>query len=382
MKAVIRTIIVCVTLNLMTAGFVPAQDVADEEIHKALDMQAKEAGLARKEAEIAAKLVQKQAEAAQKQMEAAEKQIQARLRQVAVAQQNLPRIPEPVVPMPPMDRMSTGFAGTWSSRRSSSTGTVLVIPAAEFKTEDLLTISDDISVMSRIFEKNLQQAHIAPVGTRLFISSNDVLRTFFGRGGGAIQTMYLQGYGALFLMKVDFPLSPPLQVEEEKETKEGEADPVWERTKREMYEPEETRRRRADQPEQKYDTEKIENLKTILVKTLKHAANIRALKPDESVILAVTGSSESAGGITAIATTKIVGHEDHNTRIVEELAPRGSSPTMIVIRAKKSDIDGFAKAELDFDQFRQRTQILTCPHFGGGARRGDLFGDYFRRARR
>ena len=375
MKTVIRTIIVCVTLNLMTAGFAPAQDVADEEIHKALDMQAKEAGLARKEAEFAAKLAQKQAEAAQKQMEVS-------LRQVAVAQQNLPRIPEPVVPMPPMGRMSTGFAGTWSSRRSSSTGTVLVIPAAEFKTEEVLAISDDISVMSRIFEKNLQQAHIEPVGTRLFVSSNDVLRTFFGRGGGAIQTMYLQGYGALFLMKVDFPLSPPLQVEEEKETKEEEADPVWERTRREMYEPEEARGRRADQPEQKYDTEKVEKLKTTLVKTLKHAANIRTLKPDESVILAVTGSGESSGGITAIATTKIVGHEDHNTRIVEELAPRGSSPTMIVIRAKKSDIDGFAKADLDFDQFRQRTQILTCPHFGGGARRGDLFGDYFRRARR
>ncbi len=379
MKAVVRTIIVFVGLSLLTAGFAPAQDVADEETHKAL--KAKEAGLARRKAEIAAKLAQKQAEAAQKQMEAAQKQMEVSLRKVAVAKQNLPTISEPVAPMPPMGRLSIPFVSTWSSR-SSSTGSVLVIPAAEFKTEDILAISNDISVMSRIFEKNLQQAHIAPVGTRFFVSRNDVLSTFFGRGGGAIQTMYLQGYGALFLIKVDLPLSPPLQVEEEKETKEEETDPVWERTKREMYEPEEPRRRRADQPKQKYDTEKVENLKAILVKTLKHAANIRTLKPDESVILAVSGSGESAGGITAIATTKIVGHEDHNTRIVEELAPRGSSPTMLVIRAKKSDIDGFAKAELDFDQFRKRTQILTCPYLGGGARRGDLFGDYFRNSRR
>jgi len=378
MKAVIRTIIMCVTLNFMTAGFAPAQDVADDETHKALE--AKKAGLARKEAEIAAKLAQKQAEAAQKQMEAAQKQLEVSLRQVAVAKQNLPTIPEPAAaPMPtPTVRLSTPFVST----RSSSTGTVLVIPAAEFKTEDILSISDDISVMSRIFEKNLQQAHIAPVGTRLLFSSDDVLGAFFGGGRGTIQAMYLQGYGALFLLKVDIPLSPPLQVEEEKETKEEDADPVWERTKREMYEPEETRRRRTDEPKQKYDAEEVENLKTTLVKTLKHAANIRTLKPDESVILVVTGSGESAGGITAIATTKIVGHEDHNTRIVEELAPRGSPPTMLVIRAKKSDIDGFAKAELDFDQFRQRTQILTCPYLGGGARRGDLFGDYFRRARR
>ena len=34
-------------------------------------------------------------------------------------------------------------------------------------------------------------------------------------------------------------------------------------------------------------------------------------------------------------------------------------PTFLTIGAKKSDIDRFAKAELDYDQFRQRIRSLT-----------------------
>jgi hypothetical protein len=42
-----------------------------------------------------------------------------------------------------------------------------------------------------------------------------------------------------------------------------------------------------------------------------------------------------------------------------------SSPAVLVIRTKKSDIDEFAKGDLGFDQFRQRVQILTHPLLGG-----------------
>jgi hypothetical protein len=33
-------------------------------------------------------------------------------------------------------------------------------------------------------------------------------------------------------------------------------------------------------------------------------------------------------------------------------------PTVLTICAKKSDIDAFAKGELDYDQFRQRTGVF------------------------
>ncbi len=34
------------------------------------------------------------------------------------------------------------------------------------------------------------------------------------------------------------------------------------------------------------------------------------------------------------------------------------SETVLTIRVKKSDVDAFAKDELDFDQFRQKVQIF------------------------
>jgi hypothetical protein len=275
---------------------------------------------------------------------------------------------------------------------SSSTGTVLVIPSEQTRTEDLLTINEDMSVMSRIFEKNLEQAHISTARGNIFPSRQDTLTTLLGGGRGGIQSIYLQGFGALFLMKVDFPLTPsPDMQDDEKETiKAEEGDPVWQEMRREIYEPQKVdRRSRTDQPEQKYEAEKVENLKTTLIKALKHAVNIRSLKPDESVILTVTGSSEATG--TIISSTMLTGKNEiivserdadgkTRTKIVTGSAIDDiglSSPSIIVIRAKKSDIDEFAKGDLDFEKFRKCTQMFTCPYLGGVGERGGPFDLYF-----
>lgn len=57
-----------------------------------------------------------------------------------------------------------------------------------------------------------------------------------------------------------------------------------------------------------------------------------------------------------------------------------SSPAILVIRTKKSDIDAFAKGDLGFDQFRKRVQLITCPYLGRVAEQGDPF-DLYRRSR-
>ena len=177
--------------------------------------------------------------------------------------------------------------------------------------------------------------------------------------------MYVQGYGALFLTKVDFPLSPPPQAQQEKETKEEDVDPIWEQMKREMYTPEEARRSRTDdRPEEKYDAEKVENLKTTLIKALKHAANIRNLKPDESVILTVTGKVSQSGPL--VTRVNIDGHNRYITTEPAGAATGSFSPTVLTIRAKKADIDAFAKGKLSFDQFHQKTQLISYPYLGGG----------------
>jgi hypothetical protein len=374
MNALTRTIVLLlVATNLVVAGTLQAQNASNEQVQDAF--------AARKEAEVAAKVAQKQAEAAQKQVQVAQQQMEFERTQALVAalaaQEAATAPPAPVLPTPP----SVSVGGLWMSR--SGAASVLVIPTAEIKTEDVVAMTEDMSVMSRIFETNLEQAHIATSRGGLFVSSRDPFSMLLG--GGAIQSMYLEGYGALFLVKVDFPLSPPPQVVEEPETKkEQEGDSVWEQTRRQMYEPQEVAVRRADQPEQKYDAEKVENLKTTLVKSLKHAANIRCLKPDESVILTIAGSGESAGNTTMITTRREIEVNRRTTGVRLPVAVGTGMPSqiMLVIRAKKSDIDSFAKGDVDYEQFRQRTGVFTCPCLGTEAGCGDSLNTYFYGARR
>jgi hypothetical protein len=187
----------------------------------------------------------------------------------------------------------------------------------------------------------------------------------FGHDSRTTQAIYLDDYGALFLMKVNFPLSPTPEAQEEKETEVEDTDPVWTETIKEIYAPEEVGRRRTyGQPEEKYDAEKVAELKETLIKTLKHAANIQALKPDQSVILTVI-SGRSQSGTRNVTRSYLYGRSTGSTRgrtiqTVPTEAETGSFlPTVLTICAKKSDIDAFAKGEIGFDEFRQRTSIFT-----------------------
>ena len=166
-KALTQTIIVFVAVNLITAGFALAQNAPDEEIRET----SKEAIVAQKEAEIATKMAEKEAkiatkvaekeaeaaqrqmEAAQRQMEAAQRQMEAQLGQVEAAQKQvelqIPEIPEIEVAIPHIPLLG-----------HSHSGAVLVVPAAELKGEDLATITEDMSVMSRIFDNKLSQARL------------------------------------------------------------------------------------------------------------------------------------------------------------------------------------------------------------------------------
>jgi len=129
-----------------------------------------------------------------------------------------------------------------------------------------------------------------------------------------------------------------------------------------MYEPEEARRSRTnDRPEEKYDAEKVEILKTNLIKTLKHATNIQALEPEQLVILTVIGDRhEPASTITrSYSYGRSSGSRYRRTvRPAPEAEMGPLLPTVLTICAKKSDIDAFAKGELDYDQFRQRIGIF------------------------
>lgn len=252
---------------------------------------------------------------------------------------------------------------------------MLVIPSGEIETEELLTINEDLNIMSRIFSNELQKMDTSSIYTPPWESTFGIttvgLRT--GRNLNTFSSMYLQDYGALFQINVNFPLSVLPEIQDENKLTEEIADSVWNTTRQQIYEPQASARKSAvwnyregrETTEVTYNPQQVENLKTSLIQALKHASNIRALQPDESVILRISEMNTLRSSIIAILgdqyyiAGKWVKKEDLPDSF--KLSPL----TAIVIRVKKSHIDAFAKDELDFDAFREKVQVFSYPLLSG-----------------
>jgi hypothetical protein len=257
-----------------------------------------------------------------------------------------------------------------------------VIPNTEIKTENLAAITQDLQVMAHIFHKIF-------TGPRLIEGLFEDYGDFFGRGSRATEAVYLQGYGVLFLMEVNIPLSsPPKAKEQEKDDNTQKVDSVWQQAQQEVFQSSPYRKTRTIDPTERYDAEKVEELKSRLIKALKHAANMKNLEPDEMIILTVIGKGSSyPGGVYGgvgyggyYSRSSTSGFESGAALDVRRSPTKsgsryrstgsargvtgGASSTVLTIRAKKSDIDAFAKGDLDYEKFREKVQILTYPALG------------------
>ena len=184
---------------------------------------------------------------------------------------------------------------------------------------------------------------------------------------GPTQALYIEGYGALFLMKADFPLAAPPTAEAQKP--EAPADSVWEQTRRELYMARRGRPRIVggrivfDRPARgsvPYDEGKVKALKKALLEALKNASNMRHLKPDEAVAIAVTGGDQ--GGIVHMRTSG-ASEREHIYQILTQ-AGIGHGRTVLTLHARKSDVDAFAKDDLSFDQFSEKVRTFAYSSLG------------------
>lgn len=352
MKVLTPILTVFIAINLITANTISAQDLTEEQprkvqdtlVQKQQEVALKQADLARKAADMAAKEAQMQADVAEQ-----------------VRRLSLLSLPQ----------------------AKQGTDRVLLVLTDPLKPRDVAATTEDLNIMSRIFDKKLGPPYESALGeirTGRLSSANvgNVFSALTSRNASkATQAIYLHGYAALFLMNVDFPLSPLPKVKADKA--QEDADPLWEITKQEIstsgktgaedyfYVKYDSDFGQISRAAKEYDAEKVEDLKTNLTKALRHAANIRNLKPDESIILAVAGAQSAQGGLQQVAV------KDNKTyRVIASNADMGplfgAAPALLTIRAKKSDIDAYAKDQLDLDKFRERVQFLTSYFNLGPAR--------------
>jgi len=198
-----------------------------------------------------------------------------------------PQAQVPAVPAAPPAPSTYSVQTRWPGRISSRK--VLVIPDTEVKSEELDALTQDLLVMSHILDERFKESRTIK---GVFTDFGD----FFGRDNRATEAIYMQGYGALFLMEVNFAFSPPLKSEERKEEKTAEhIDPTWQRAKQQIFSPKPPMPGMLGFSEQGPGLVKIDQLKKELIEALKHAANIRNLSPDEWIIVTVIGQGRQVG---------------------------------------------------------------------------------------
>jgi DNA-directed RNA polymerase subunit F len=243
----------------------------------------------------------------------------------------------------------------------------LVIPKDSADVKSLTETEEDMSVMARILEKAAndkgRKSQPEAMGIGVFGTS----------GSGSPRNLYIDGFGALFFLNVNYPLLPPTTKEQAPESK-TETDSEWEKTKNELYRPQSTG---ADLsfnftpfdsgtyvyttggPAEEYDEDKVTELKENLTAALKNASHIRRLKGDDTVTVIVTGRNPgSSTKVTARRSQN--GSSSSSSSSSWSTSRSGSQPpaARLIIRAKRSDIESFQKDKLSADDFRKKVTMF------------------------
>lgn len=236
-----------------------------------------------------------------------------------------------------------------------------VLPGAAMSPETADSLSEDLAVMARILEKTTEGGTEAPWA---------ILGGRWPGGGRDLDALYLDGFGALFLLRVEFPLVAPAEKPTEKPAEEK--DRVWEEARKELQggrrqvEPRWFLHADGTGPEARFDAQRVENLEREILRALKHASNLRGVAPNESVVVSVFGSSSSgAGGTVAFSPDGrklALSSGGGNVRIwnVPTGEPASETPTrssVLTFRVGKKDIDEFAGGKIDADRFASKVQI-------------------------
>lgn len=232
---------------------------------------------------------------------------------------------------------------------AGSPGDVLVIPTADMAPEKIAETTEDMQVMLHILQEKLREP-------RMILGVLRDYGSFFDEGR-TVEAFYLQGAAAVFVVQVDFPYSFPARQPAEGEAQQEPADPVWERARQKLHSPPGSRGLAVGGQAQQMT---FEQFKDELLRSLKHAANLRNIDPNEQIILTVVAQNEGAsraGDADVMRQYREVYGRDFMVALGG--GNRAASTTVLTMQARKADIDAFARGELDFDVFRQGVRSFT-----------------------
>jgi hypothetical protein len=242
------------------------------------------------------------------------------------------------------------------TRGAGAAGKPLVIRSSTQEPKEEANLEEDLAVMAHIFDKSLEDL---PGGQPHAFKAAGI-DVVFTPAQSPMRCLYLDGYGAVFLLNVSFPLVPPPQkVEKEKPA----VDSAWAEAQEELFGQPGEGHFVAGTAEE-YSEEKVNHLKDLLYDTLKNATNIRGLKTDDWVTVAVFGGSSSVRAKAKAAAKRTWVAKDGDMLLWHDSEGPGRQ-TMLTVRVKKVDVDAYAKGKMNAEEFQKRAK-LTAYNSGAG----------------
>ena len=254
----------------------------------------------------------------------------------------------------------------------------LVVLSSSPDTKVQANLQEDLAVMYHILDKAIDDALGSDQRSRNVLGVDLV----FVPDSSHLRSAYFEDYGALFLFRVNSPLLPPA-TKSGAQKEEKQANSQWEEARQEVFgESSDTVMPPAAAVEP-YSEDRVNRLKSSLFEALKNATNVRDLKPEEGVTLCILGgTSVLPMQVWSIGSSPRAKHGD-SALLPSQSARTSPRGTILTIRAKKADIDGFAKGRLSLEEFRKNSRItvyegnaFAAPGFGayGGAGFGGGYG--------
>jgi hypothetical protein len=264
----------------------------------------------------------------------------------------------------------------YSSRTSSDSVPPVVIQFGAKDASAIDAMEEDLAVMTHIIDRAVDR-----VGEEVPDALGVPL--VYTSGGRSVRALYLDGFGPLIMVKVNFPVHSPATTEAKTPDKQESSE--WEDARLHLYGGNREISVRGSSSAVPYDAGRVEALKKQLITALKNASNMKGVKPDESVSVTVFGSPAAVAGGDAFGAgvgrgggtrpgNSLPGggkggdvvYERQGASANLELARTTLQGTVLTLRAKKSDIDAASKGSLDEEAFTKKVTVSTYAGNGYG----------------
>lgn len=234
-------------------------------------------------------------------------------------------------------------------------------------------MEEDLTIMTRLLEKAFDQLGEAPTVSKLG------LQLLFSGERRSVRASYLEGFGALFMVKVNFPVfgAPKTAQRPAENSAATKAESEWEQAKRELAGGFSENsilgeiNMVASTPQ--FDEAVVGSLTGAIVQTLKNGGNIRGIRPEESIAVTIFGSPSGADapirfGVFNSAPPSAEGEAGFsgvlNVLAHDYNAATAPRCTVLTLRVKRADVDALNNGEISTEQFQSR--VTNHAYVGNG----------------